>query len=394
MWHENRLPPWLTLVCIGLTIVVFGLLMLLPRSGAVDRQIAVICGWGALTAVVREPAVATSPLLGWIPPYVLFDVWHWLFLMFCVAAVGLVILGMEDDPARVKTAYRRWYIVGVAIGPALLVLSHEARSQGLNVVEGGGWQYGAYFLLYCSVPVGFCLYVAMHLQKLRARAASWRERLALLMIVVFTVGGAINLSVLAAGAVMASTGVENAFTEETAVRASGELIVVFLAVAAISAVPSTTGKVAGSLRLDGASRLDRRLLPLWRDLTSVTPEVVLPLSLLEQLKQRSVERLYRRTTEIHDSVRLIERALTDDDVDLATAVSHERPSSTCADVWLTATCLAATCTRLAEAAANEKWNNSDAAGVLPAASLEDLADCWAAAKESVAGAIAEAPISR
>ncbi len=181
-------------------------------------------------------------------------------------------------------------------------------------------------------------------------------------------GGALNMSLLALGAVMDAMGIHDAFTEETKIRASGELILPFVALAAISLIPSVLSMLVRSLRLDGASKLERELRPLWRDVTAAVPEVVLPRSRRHLVLRSSDERLHRTRVEIHDALAVVARYAPALPSELPTE-DRDKAIAECAAV------LAATSHELAAAQGSDDLVVS-AGSVPPWLELEELAAVW------------------
>lgn len=308
MWHENRLPDWLTLLCFTVISVVFVVRMIGCRVTVVDRQINQIVAFGLLTVLAREPAVARQ-LAPVLDPALLYDVWHWLFVMFCISCLGALILG-DRGPDHYRKPYRFWLAAGVLVGIAFVFLSHWSRKSGLNMAQGGGWQYGAYFALYALPTCVMCAYAVRSFAALRGEARTVGEKTAVAAIFFASLIGALNMVVLAVGAIMSAAGVDDSFTVETEVRASGELILPFVAFASLALVPSAGAAVAQIFRIDRDSREARQLTPLWTDVTAVVPEVVLPLDRAEKALQKPSERLYRRRVENYDAVAIIARSMS------------------------------------------------------------------------------------
>ncbi|MER2202469.1 MAG: DUF6545 domain-containing protein [Rhodococcus sp. (in: high G+C Gram-positive bacteria)] len=277
----------------------------LVRKTAADMQINQVLIWGAITALLREPAVAQ-----WIAPgetLLLNDIWHFTLLMTTTSCIGLFML--HHQPVReYRRRYPYWVTTTCILGVLFLLLSRSARERGMLIQDALGWQYGTYFVLYCAMTIAACLY-AMWLVPPAWRKAADTTRDKAVLAIIFSVGsiGAINMAILAIGAVMASAGVDNAFTRDTEVRASGELLLVFIGTSILTAVPSSVRALMALFRVDRDSRTVRSLQPIWHDLAEIgTPEVVLRLSRDDRPKT-STERLRRRRTEIHDSIAIVSR---------------------------------------------------------------------------------------
>lgn len=305
MWHSDRLPIWVTLTFLGIFCFVALVHVPLVRKTTADKQINQFVIWGAITALLREPTVAQ-----WIAPgetLLINDVWHFTLLMTTTSCVGVFMLQHQTE-GEYRRRYPFWVATTCALGVLFVLLSRSAREQGLLVQDALGWQYGTYFALYCAMTIAACLY-AMWLVPAAWRKSADTTRDKAVLVIIFLVGsvGAINMLILAIGTVIASAGVDNAFTRDTEVRANGELLLLFIGTAIMTTVPSSARALAILFRVDRDSRTNRLLHPVWSDLAEAgTPEVVLRLSHEDRAKTPS-ERLRRRRTEIHDSIAIISR---------------------------------------------------------------------------------------
>nr|WP_143767606.1 DUF6545 domain-containing protein [Rhodococcus opacus]UDH01724.1 hypothetical protein K2Z90_008246 [Rhodococcus opacus PD630] len=296
------------MTCLTLICVITAIRLALVRTAPVDKQINQVVIFGMLSALFREPAIAER-LAHFIPGGVLVinDLWHFCFVMTCVACVGLFLL-REEGPEHYHRTYRMWVASACTIGVLFLVLSHPARQRGLLLQDALGWQYGVYFVLYAVLQIAACFIAFGLVRSLRKKAAGLREKAVVTVIFLIAFGGAINTSVLAAGAIVASAGVDNGFTRETEIRAGGELLLPFVAFTFLILVPTTLKALARLFRLDADSQEARTLRPLWRDLAeSAAPEVILPLPLIDRLGATPEEHLYRRRMEIRDAISIVSR---------------------------------------------------------------------------------------
>lgn len=305
MWHSDRLPVWLTLIFLCVICFVTIVHVPLVRKTAADMQINQVLIWGALTVLLREPAVAQ-----WIAPgetLLVNDVWHFTLLMTTTSCVGLFMVHHQTEE-EYRRRYPIWVTTTCILGVLFVLLSRPAREQGLLIQDAPGWQYGTYFVLYCAMTIAACLY-AMWLVPAAWRKSAVTTRDKAVLTIIFANGSiaAVNMAILAAGAVMASAGVDSAFTRDTEVRASGELLLVFIGMSILMGVPSSVRALTELFRVDRDSRTVRSLQPIWHDLAQIgTPEVILRLSRKDRAKS-SEERLRRRRTEIHDSIAIVSR---------------------------------------------------------------------------------------
>ncbi|MEU2091945.1 DUF6545 domain-containing protein [Nocardia beijingensis] len=204
-------------------------------------------------------------------------------------AYGLAKLLDGASPAAVGARQRRY---NAAAGVYALITAGctvaDALGAGLGSVldwEGLLWSAAGVFIGF----VGLLLARAC-IRELRLVASSLRERLtysALLLVglycAVSTVGG---ITQVAAGAVPGDPGPAWAAAS----------IVAFGVLAALVSIPLLEALVLRA-GLDRDARACRRLRPLWRDLTTAVPEVV-----LHPHDSGSASRLYRMSVEIEDAL--------------------------------------------------------------------------------------------
>ncbi|MEE2061828.1 DUF6545 domain-containing protein [Rhodococcus artemisiae] len=341
MWHADRLPVEFTVASLALMCIVTLVRLPLVRETDADKQINHFVFWATLAAMLREPAVATR-VAPFVPggTLVIFDIWHFAFVMACVVCLSLFFF--RDDGRTIREArrlYRRWAAGGCVIGVSFLLLSYPARTRGMLLQDALGWEYAAYFTLYCFVPIVACLYGLREVLSLRKRASDWREKSAVWIMFLIAVGGAWTLGYLAIGAILATMGINNTFTHEVEIRAGGELILPFMALAFVMLIPSTLRALAHLIRVDETSADTRKLEPIWRDLVVVaTPEKIHRRPWYWRWFAKPRERNHRRRVEIHDAIGTISRFMEQlpDELDelIETTVPEDDQEAACLAVEL------------------------------------------------------------
>lgn len=309
MWHPDRLPWDLTVACLVLMCVTTLIRLPWTRDTPADRHINQLVFWATLSSLLREPAIATR-IARFIPggTLVIFDIWHFAFVMTCIVCMSLFFFRDGRPIAEAHRLYHRWVVGGCLIGVSFLFLSYPARQKGMLLQDALGWEYAAYFSLYCLVPIVACLYALRELLSLRKRATDWREKSVVGIIFMIAAGGGYTMGYLALGAILATMGVSNNFTHEVEIRAGGELILPFMSLAFVMLLPSTVRALSQMLRLDAISADTRALEPMWRDLVvAATPGKILRRPWHQRMLAKPDVRNHRRRVEIHDSIGTLSR---------------------------------------------------------------------------------------
>ena len=307
MWHENRLPVWLTVACLAFICAVAIVRVVLVRDRPIDRRINHVAVLTAITVLLREPAIAErlAPLITG-GALVIFDLWHFS-LVLLVWLIQALFMELLVGPERA----RRWRHVGVAVsvvyGAAFLALSYTARARGLLVQDAFGWQYPTYFGIYVAAIVANAVFAFCVCLPLWRHAKSFREKAVYVVLILSAVVTLVNMSLFYSGVLIAASGSDSAFARETEVRAGGELMLPNMALIMLLLVPSCVRALVGVLHVSRADRELRQLSPMWQDLTSAVPEVVLRLTVEDQAGATSAEKLHGMRTEVQDAIAVLSR---------------------------------------------------------------------------------------
>ncbi|MGW4719682.1 DUF6545 domain-containing protein [Nocardia sp. NPDC004260] len=307
MWEHDRFPAWLTIAALTFIVVVAVVRVVLVRSTAVQRLINWIVLCATASMLLREPAVAA-----WVDGIVpgglatLFDMWHFLLLIVIALVVGLLSL-WGRGAAKGRRSLRLAVGLCCLVGIGLLVLSQPARSTGTSILDAERWRYGAYFVGCAVLLVSFCLCAVQPVRTLRKRSPTQREAVAVIIVFLLMCADTIATMVTAAGAVTSWAGYDNALSDCARLVASGEPMLLWVALGCAGLVPSVVRAVAQLLHVDADSRELRRLDPVWRDLTGAVPGVVLTLSRTDRRGAPRAELLHRRRVEILDAAAIVGR---------------------------------------------------------------------------------------
>ncbi|MFI7671162.1 MAB_1171c family putative transporter [Nocardia sp. NPDC049526] len=274
---------WFAVPVIVLLCLVAVARWFLVDETAADRLINWALSWSAI-GVLAEVGGADSEF-AWLT--------HGIFIVsgpLTLAAVyGLARLFDGADP-RTAGERQRVYNAVAGSGAVLIVLTDEGP---------GGWWHTACWLLILNLPMTLA---GLHTvraagRELRGAALSARARLAntgLLLVAAYWCFAAV------AGAVSAAAGgADGIGAGRWTVASCG----VCLVVTALAAIPLITVLVARG-GLDRTGRDLRRLRPLWRDLTTVVPEIVLRQG---DPGGDADSRLYRMVVETRDALQHLRR---------------------------------------------------------------------------------------
>lgn len=307
LWEHGRLPGWLTATILTLLMITVVIRLPLVRSTRMDRLINKALAVAVLSALLQEPVVAVrvdSLVPGGLP--ILFDLWHFLFVLACSLTAGVFLLW-----DRGIDGYRRplRLLVGLSclLGVAFMVLSEPARRHGASILALGGWRYGAYFLAYAGLLVGVSLSILRSVVRLRRRTTTTGQALGVAIMFILGLCGALVMTLMATGIVLNAAGVDTFYTRCVRAGVSGEGLVPFVFATTLALSPSTYRALTWLLRMDRSSRQLRRLRPVWRSLTSATPEVVLQLKRRDRWEFSPDARLHRCRVEILDAAAIVGR---------------------------------------------------------------------------------------
>ncbi|MBF6171152.1 DUF6545 domain-containing protein [Nocardia blacklockiae] len=279
-------------------------IVLVRRESEVDHLVNMMQLVCAIGVLMREPSIGRGFarfVPGGLP--VVFDLWHWTQVLSWTCGMGIWLLIREFGPIRYKAPFRATAFFAAAVGVAFLLLSSPARAQGISIADYGGWRWGAYLALLFVLPVIVSVYQIRTMLSLRHIATAQRELLAVAVAFIVAVLSIVPIVLFVFFAGLSASGVAPEFARSgysviSDGLASGEPQLMIGAVLALMVVPSCArGLQRAVLRI--------RLYPIWRELTSAAPSVVLSLRLRDRWGSTPVERLERLRIEIRDAWQII-----------------------------------------------------------------------------------------
>lgn len=191
------------------------------------------------------------------------------------------------------------------LGLALLALSAPARAAGERIEVTGGWQYAAYFVIYAIPSLTFSGVVLGVSVKGVRRAPYRRGRRLFGALIALALVSVVDTASMAVAAVMTALGVTNGFTEFR-VAVNGATTMFILVCMCIIAVRPALREMMVTFGFDGASRMRRRLAPMWRTLVGAVPEVVLELHPIDRNALPPEMALHRMCVEIRDAILVVD----------------------------------------------------------------------------------------
>ncbi|MFI6997649.1 MAB_1171c family putative transporter [Nocardia sp. NPDC050175] len=288
-------PMWVVIAAIavlcGVTLARWILIVGSPAARLVNRAIL----WVSIGAVTQYSIVAAGH-----------DELAVQFFLFCsgLAAANLYSLAklfVGADPAAVRDRQRIYNVAAVLAGTTVVLVGAPEGTGG-----AGFWVRAVLSWTVFNMPL---LVAGVHIA--RACLRDIRVEASLLKQVPY-----IGLLVLASGwFVGAALTVVQAFDGKPpgtiSIKWSWASCLFCVLVALVTVVPLAQGILARA-GWDQTGRNLRRLEPLWRDLTTAVPEVVLPADI--GLGRDPESRLYRMTVEIRDALMHLRPHLVVDDV--------------------------------------------------------------------------------
>ncbi|WP_327139063.1 DUF6545 domain-containing protein [Nocardia sp. NBC_01327] len=303
MWPQTVPTPITALALMFVVIVTVTRIVLVRGVSPTDQLINALAVSCLIGVLLREPTIARL-VMSFVPAGLptLFDAWHWTTIFSWGCGLGILLV-REYGPVRYKKPFRLVVATTIAIGIGFLVLSSPARSEGVSIAEYGGWRYGVYVGLLSAPPVFVSAYLLRTLVMLRRRVTTSREENVvriLFLVAILSMMPASSYLLLGA---LGISGREPAVTDRmynfTANGlASGEPQLLFGAILVSVLVPSCRRAWVRVRQL-------RRLGPLWRDLTTAVPGVVLALRWADRWGAWPAERLERVKIEIRDASEII-----------------------------------------------------------------------------------------
>ncbi|MEU6829478.1 MAB_1171c family putative transporter [Nocardia beijingensis] len=286
----TSIPGIIAWPVIGFVATVLAGRWLLVRDTTVDRLLNQLFGWGVLSLLLYRcdmtPGIASLA--------------H-QFSLGCTVMASMCLQGIvrvwafDADPAAVRRRHRACCVLAAGSTVAILLAGASARREGrlvdltMNVEGLVVWTAFGLPLL-----VNVALLAHMCVRELRAGGIGLAGKLVCgLLIWAATLFG-VNLVL---SGVWLGTGWQPLGAH--VIRIEATVTLCLLIDAMLVAIPLVR-TVLAIAELDRAGHLRRRLRPLWRDLTTAVPEIVLRPAADEHADPRT--RLLRMTVEIQDAL--------------------------------------------------------------------------------------------
>ncbi|QCB51796.1 hypothetical protein E5720_17625 [Rhodococcus sp. PAMC28707] len=265
------------------TAVTFLLLSGLLRERAVQEQIA-----------LRMSGTIDVPLVRQIST-----------VMLMLAMVPLVVMGARWVVGNRSESWNRRILFLAALSAvALLVVGTRSRATGQYIDVTPGWETIVYFGLFSAWTAAMAsLYLSVAIRELRHGGLPRRYVVMIVALALLSLWGVEESVSIAISGMAAGLGLAQTFVQWRVAANENNLIFILLLGAGYTAVP-LVHRLMELAGLDKWSRAYNGLLPMWADLTSACPEVLLRQS---GLNSNPRQRTHRRSVEIRDALSVLGR---------------------------------------------------------------------------------------
>ncbi|WP_435593090.1 MAB_1171c family putative transporter [Nocardia sp. bgisy118] len=288
----SPLPATAALPIIATTSTITVLRWRLINQTPTDKLINRTLAWGVVGQLLHERGVAPG----------IASLLHQLSLGAILASLsgiyGIAKLWGGADPETTGQRQRRYDGVIIGVFILLLIAGTPARRQGLLIDQALGSPAVAFWAIF-GAPLAVCaaLLLQITVRDFRTEDLTLREKV--FYGAIFAAAGSLLFDAFAGPAVAAlSTYTDFSAHDEQMSRKATTFFASALIGALIVAVPLFP-VLAEHFGWDRTSRHARRLQPLWRDLTTAFPDLVL-YPATELAKLPPTPRLHRMTIEIRD----------------------------------------------------------------------------------------------
>ncbi|MEV0252302.1 MAB_1171c family putative transporter [Nocardia sp. NPDC050712] len=284
-------PLWLVLPTIVIAGLIGALRWWLVDDIAPDRLVNWGLTWCVLGLIIEESGKGTDYA----------DLTYRIFLacgMVCLSKIyGLAALFDGADP-KTAAARQRQYDSLALLAAVVVLITGRPVDPG---EAGFLWRTWALMVAF-NIPLVASSIRGMRacVRELRVAGLSALQRLAFGVLLFATTSWLLG-AVLSAGKVLSGGVLDTPGEHWTASACASFAFLTSLAAIPVVRVLSARGG------LDRASRIDRKLRPLWEELTAAVPEVVLTKTDVAD----SELRLYRMTVEIHDALQHLRQFVPD-----------------------------------------------------------------------------------
>jgi hypothetical protein len=277
---------------------------LLVNDTHVDRLVNRAMSWGVIGLVLRE--AWAQELIAALPS---FDDHNVINLMRQLS-FGCILLSVANiygistvwagvDPETARRRQWRYDVVAVVITVVILIAGTPARRADLLIDQYMGWEaVVAWCAFYAPLLATALLVGRVSVRELRGQDVTARERVIYLGILALAVGLTLTSVATLAATILDVTRGTASPDPQMVMKALTYFVASFVG-AVVVAVPLVS-TVATRTGWDRTGRYCRRLQPLWSDLTTAVPEIVMQPLRQESGRIEPATRLHRMIVEIRD----------------------------------------------------------------------------------------------
>ncbi|MEU0876033.1 MAB_1171c family putative transporter [Nocardia brasiliensis] len=281
--------PVIAIVCV-LTVCRWMLLEHTPVDRLINRSLA----WAVLGLLLHERGVAPD----------IASLMHQLSLgciLFTLSGVyGIAQTWRGADPDTVGARQRRYDLATAGMFAMVLVAGTPARQQNLLIDQAVGWPAIVFWALF-GAPLAVCAVLILQtgVREFRVEALGLREKL--VYYGVFAAAGGLLIDAVAGPVVAALSTYTDIVPQDPQMRRKAATFFAATITAAIITAVPLFGQVSARAGWDRTTHYSRRLQPIWSDLTTAFPGLMLYSA--DQLAGLDpVSRLHRMTIEIRDGL--------------------------------------------------------------------------------------------
>ncbi|MDJ0396160.1 hypothetical protein QMK17_22845 [Rhodococcus sp. G-MC3] len=299
------MPTWIAYPVLAFTALVVLGRAALNGDARSSRRVTAALGFLFLSGLLRERAIQlhaesfTSAVINVQLTRQISTV------MLMLAMVPLVVMGARWVIGTRSEPWNRWiYVLAGLSSAALLAVGTRARASGNYIDVTTGWETIVYFGIFSVWTAAMAsLYLGVAVRELRRGSLPRQFIVMIAALALLSLWGVEESMSIAASGVAAGIDVARSFVLWRVAANENNLIYILLLAAAYAAVPPLH-RVSEYGGVDRWSRACKTLSPMWSDLTSACPEVLLH-HLSANLSPR--HRAHRMCVEIRDALSVLGR---------------------------------------------------------------------------------------
>lgn len=301
----SSVPAIISYPIIGIALaVICGRMIVLDRTRSSIRVTAAVSAL-TVSAVLREDRIQqliAGTARDWLDIQVVRQLSTACLML---TMVPLVVMGARwvFGQRSERWAGHIYGAAGLSVG-LLIALGTSARKSGNYIDITAGWETIAYFAIFSVWTAAMAtLYLYVSARELARGLLPRRFIFMFVALGLLSLWGVEETFSILLSAVLVGTGHPNAFVHWRVEANEFNMIFILLASAVYASVPMIY-RLAESAGVDHWSRSVRTLEPMWRDMTSACPEVLLASRPSDQTPR---QRLHRMCIEMRDSLSVLAR---------------------------------------------------------------------------------------